>query len=225
MDIDSNTPPMETQTGPQLKSRRVTKSPPRPTATGVAPEANKNASAEPPTGADKATAPGLNGLAGLGNVEPFMPSNGGGMGLGDIKDQLPFKSQASNAHPTKPNTAQKLKFPRVPKAPKPPSKLDQAAVDSYLGHMEGYVKQYKAWCQSMTRHFAARDAELEDVDERFLHHRGETTKKLGFTSYLNKMKEDEEVLTTWKVAQELHIKAMEECQEVRNKTMKYSFPG
>ncbi|KAJ4371537.1 hypothetical protein N0V83_004756 [Neocucurbitaria cava] len=86
--------------------------------------------------------------------------------------------------------------------------------------METYVKAYKSYSKLLTGHFVGRNLELEDLDDRFIHHRGEGTKKLGFASYLARMKEDEEVMETWKVAQERHIQALLQCEEVRFKTIK-----
>lgn len=166
-------------------------------------------------------APGLNGLSGIASVEPFLPTQNGGLSeLDALKDTLPFQSQASTAHPTKSNSARTLKLPPVPMAPHAPSKLDQATTDEYFSRMEGYVKAFNNFSLGVTNHFASRSAELEDLDDRFIHHRGETTKKLGFASYLNRMKEDEAVMTMWKIAQERHIQALEQCEEVRNKTIK-----
>lgn len=105
-------------------------------------------------------------------------------------------------------------------APHAPLKLDQATTDAYFSHMEGYAKTFNAFSKGITNHFASRSTELQDLDDRFIHNRGETTKKLGFASYLNRMKEDEAVMTMWKIAQERHIQALEQCEEVRNKTMK-----
>jgi hypothetical protein len=157
-------------------------------------------------------------MAGL--AEPLFGTQNGGIALDDLRNTLPFDSQASNAHPTKPNMAQKLKFPEVPHAPPPPAKVDQASADEYFNRMESYVKAYKKYNKSLTLHFVARNTEMEDLDDRFIHHRGETTKKLGFASYLAKMREDEEVMETWKVAQERHISALQQCEEIRNKAMK-----
>lgn len=191
MDIDSNTPTMEEskpspprhQSGPKSFQHQ------KADTNGAGIAANGNATASPSATSAEPPAPGLGGLSGLANVEPFLPAANGGLGgLNDLKDNLPFRSQASTAHPTKPNTAQKLKFPTVPGAPKPPAKLDQASTNSYFTQMEGYVRDFKEYSKAMTAHFAARDAELEDLDARFIHNRGETTKKLGFASYLNKMK-------------------------------------
>ena len=86
--------------------------------------------------------------------------------------------------------------------------------------MESYVKAFHAFSQGITSHFASRSAELEDLDDKFIYVRGETTKKLGFASYLAKMEEDESVMETWKLAQERHIIALQQCEDVRNKTMK-----
>jgi hypothetical protein len=35
------------------------------------------------------------------------------------------------------------------------------------------------------------------------------------------MNEDEEVMEAWKLAQEMHIKALMQCEEVRNKMKQY----
>ena len=164
--------------------------------------------------------PGLNGLSGIANVEPFQAPQNGGLGLDELKDTLPFPSQSANSHPTKPNSAQKLKYPEMPTAPPPPAKVDQSSADQYFNRMESYVKAYKNYCKALTGHFVARNTEMEDLDDHFIHHRGETTKKLGFASYLARMREDEEVMETWKLAQERHIQALQQCEETRNKTIK-----
>lgn len=164
--------------------------------------------------------PGI-GLNGIGDMaEPLLGPRNGGIGLDDIKNALPFDSQASNAHPTKPHSAQQLKYPDVPCAPPPPTRIDQVTAEEYLNRMESYVKAYKRYYRTMTDHFNARNLELEDLDDHFIHHRGETTRKLGFASYLARMKEDESVMETWKLAQERHIHAMQQCEGVRNKTIK-----
>jgi curved DNA-binding protein CbpA len=225
MDID-DTPPVEEPKsmppGPTLPPRSTPQN--MNTGTGTVPTGS--ASAPPSATTPKPPGPGLNGLSGLATVEPFLPSSNGGLGvLDDLKDTLPFESQPSNAHPTKPNTAQKLKFPQIPAAPKPPAKLTQATVDHYFTQMEGYVRQYKTYNEALTKHFAARNLELEDLAGGFIRQRGETTQKLGFASYLKKMKEDQKVIVVWNLAQEEHIKALEQCGEVRNKMKQYLHSG
>jgi hypothetical protein len=170
---------------------------------------------------------GLNGLTGLRNVEPLAPSaNGAGLGgLGDLQDTLPFPSKASNTHPTKPNSAQKLKYPKIPGAPQPPPVLNEASVKNYFTLMEIYVRHYIEYNRTMTSHFDGRNAELDNkLDKHFIGNRGETTNGIGLASYMRKMKEDQEILGTWKLAHEMHLQVMQKCEEVRNKTVKqYAF--
>lgn len=83
------------------------------------------------------------------------------------------------------------------------------------------MRSYRDYNKTMMAHFAAREAELEGLDEHFTLNRGETTKGLGFSSYLKRMKADEEVMETWKVAQEMHIHALRQCEEVRNKALRF----
>ena len=219
MDIDSDTPPI-TNANTSAARPKTAPSPPRKSnsrRTGSVPPNTASSPADP----NPASAPGLNGLSGIATVEPFLPAQNGGLSALDaLKETLPFESQASSAHPTKPNSARTLKLPPLPVAPHAPSKLDQASAEEYFSHMESYVKAFHAFSQGITSHFASRSTELEDLDNKFIHVRGETTKKLGFASYLNRMREDEAVMTTWKIAQERHIKALEHCEEVRNKTIR-----
>ncbi|KAF2874601.1 hypothetical protein BDV95DRAFT_627224 [Massariosphaeria phaeospora] len=227
MDIDTSTPPVENVTATGLGDRTAFASAPDHTATGIGGFSNGFTPAKSSTPNSQLPEPGLNGIFALGNVEPLQPSAGSGglSGIGVLKDTLPFKSQPSSSHPTKPATAQKLKYPSVPGPPPLPTTISLESADYYFTQMEGYVRQYMEYNKTMTAHFASRNAELEGLDNAFIHSRGETTQKLGFASYLNRMKEDEEILTTWRVAQEMHIKTMEKCEEMRNKTIKlYSNP-
>lgn len=211
MDIDPSTPPVpHTETAKGQKPNGVNAVP--------------NVSA--PTA--KPPAPGLNGVTkSLVDDETFAAPKSNDMGLNGFGDALPFPSEPSKAHPTKSNTAQKLKFPNMPLPPALPTTYDQVFVDLYFSRFESYCKDYMKATKEMTAHFVARDAELAgDLDDRFAHHRGETSKKLGFASYMARMKEDEQVLETWQVYQQNHLKAMAQCEEVRNRTMKlYQTPG
>ena len=219
MDIDSDTPPITNANSSATRPKTAPSSPRKD-------KTRRTGSVPPKTAPSPATigtpsAPGLNGLSGIASVEPFLPTQDGGLSeLNALKDVLPFQSQASSIHPTKPNSARILKLPPVPVAPHAPLNMDRVTTDAYFSHMESYANAFNAFSKGITNHFASRSAELEDLDDRFIHNRGETTKKLGFASYLNRMKEDEAVMTTWKIAQERHIQALEQCEEVRNKTIK-----
>jgi hypothetical protein len=205
MDIDSSTPPVQPAAAAQAKGTN-----------GAGPLPNGAAHAA------KAPASGLNGVTtALVDDKTFAPPNTGSMGLNGMSEALPFPSESSKLHPTKPNSAQKLKFPNMPAAPALPTTYDQIFVDLYFQQFETYCKNYMRATQQMTAHFVARDAEIAtNLDDRFAHNRGETTKKLGFPGYLARMKEDEQVLETWGVFQQKHLTAMAQCEEVRNRTMK-----
>ncbi|KAH5742802.1 hypothetical protein HBI18_028130 [Parastagonospora nodorum] len=217
MDIDSATPPVPNAGGANSNPQAATAPPPGPSTNGTGPQLNGTAAASRPPAA------GLNGVTtALVDDDTFAAtSTAGSMGLNGLSDTLPFPSESSKSHPTKPSTVQKLKFPNMPLAPVLPTSYDQVFVDLYFNRFETYCKDYMKATAAMTAHFVARDAELAgSLDDRFAHHRGEMTNKLGFQGYMNRMKEDEQVLETWMVYQQSHIKAMATCEEVRNRTMK-----
>jgi curved DNA-binding protein CbpA len=204
MDIDPSTPPVQAKESVNGQ----------PAAAGTMPNGSTPATKQP--------IPGLNGVnTALVDDDTFTAPKSNSIGMNSVGDALPFASEPSKTHPTKSNTAQKLKFPNMPLPPALPTTYDQVFVDLYFSRFETYCKDYMKATKAMTTHFVARDAELAtNLDDRFAHHRGETTKKLGFASYLARMKEDEQVLETWQVYQQNHIKAMAQCEEVRNRSMK-----
>ncbi|KAL5454753.1 hypothetical protein PMIN06_004770 [Paraphaeosphaeria minitans] len=223
MDVDEASPPTGKTISTPASAATANPAQAKTAGPGTVPNGTP---ADPSTvSTDKPADPGPNPLADLGNVEPFLPATSHGLGLGELKDTLPFKSGTSQNHPTKPNTAQKLKYPEVPLAPSVPAKLDPASTNDYFSRMENYVRQYRKWNQNMMSHFAAREEELNDLEDHFIYQRGETTNRIGFPGYLARMKEDESVMATWQVGQERHIAAMEKCQDVRNKTMKQYTPS
>ena len=216
MDIDSSTP--EQTTGPTDPPSTAL---PNVQVNGSAPLPNGSASAPPSATTTVPPASGLNGLgSSLVDDEIFTAPQAGGLGMNGVSDALPFPSEPSSTHPTKPATAQKLKFPLMPKAPKLPVPFTQVFVDLYLQQFEQYVRDYQKAKLDMTLHFMARDTELETLDPRFCHNRGETASKLGFQSYAAKMKEDEQVLATWSYWHEEHMKALGDCEDVRRKSTK-----
>ncbi|KAF1834353.1 hypothetical protein BDW02DRAFT_569139 [Decorospora gaudefroyi] len=218
MDIDSG--PTTVPIPDKQSTRTAQTSPKLNTTAGV--NSVPNGSATAPSSATTAVPPagGLNGL-GTDLLTPLVePQTNGLSGMGNFGDTLPFPSQASNSHPVKANTPRNLKYPEVPHAPPPPTKLNLASADEYFSQMCKYVKAYRNYCNVLTGHFNARSNEMEELDDHFIHNRGETTKKVGFASYLVKMEEDEGVMQAWQVAQERHIAALQQCADVRNKTMK-----
>jgi hypothetical protein len=220
MDIDSGTPPAADANKNKAGSGAAPASAQIHATVGAMP--NGSATAPPSATTVHPSPPGLNGVGtAMINEETFAPPRTDNLGMNGVGDALPFESKASNSHPTKPNTAQKLKFPHMPAAPVMPHAYDQVFVDMYFQKFEQYCKDYMHATKAMTAHFVARDAELaSDLPDRFAHHRGEMSKKIGFPGYLARMKEDEQVLMTWNTYQEHHLKALAQCEEVRNKSMK-----
>jgi hypothetical protein len=219
MDIDSGPPP-KTKAKPKKKGTRTAPTSPRLNTAGVGAMPNGSATAPSSATTAKPPAEGLNGL-GPDMINPAVePQSNGLSGMASVKEALPFPSQASSSHPIKANAAKNLKYPEIPFAPTPPARVDVASASLYFDRMGTYVKSYRNYCKVLTGHFVARGSEMEDLDDHFIHNRGETTKKLGFASYLAKMEEDESVMETWKLAQERHIAALQQCADVRNKTMK-----
>ncbi|EMD93252.1 hypothetical protein COCC4DRAFT_59120 [Bipolaris maydis ATCC 48331] len=214
MDIDSGPPSSDKKgatTGPTMPKLNTTLPNTTPNGSSTAP---------PSTTTAKPPAEGLNGL-GPDFIKPLVePQKNGLGGMASVGDALPFSSEASNSHPIKANAAKSLKYPEIPLAPPVPAKLDLASIDNYFERMGSYVKSYRNYCKVLTGHFAARSVEMEDLDDHFIRNRGETTKKVGFVSYLAKMEEDESVMETWKVAQERHIVALQQCADVRTKALK-----
>jgi hypothetical protein len=216
MDIDPSTPEQTTEP-PKAPSTTL----PKVQVNGSAPLSNGSASAPPSATTNQLPASGLNGFGtSLVDDEVFAAPQADGLGMNNLGATLPFPSAPSTTHPTKPATAQKLKFPLMPKAPKLPAPFTQIFVDLYLQQFEQYVREYQKAKRDMTLHFLARDTELESLDPRFCHNRGETGVKLGFQSYAAKMKEDEQVIATWGYWHEEHLKALGECEDVRRKSVK-----
>lgn len=216
MDIDSATPPVPAAE-PANANAPTASAPPRVQPTnGTSPPPNGTAAAPKPA------ASGLNGVTtALIDDETFTtPTASGSMGLNTLSDTLPFPSAPSTTHPLKPTSAQKLKFPHMPLAPAPPTSYTQPFVDVYFSRFETYCRGYMRATAAMTAHFVARDAELAGgLEERFVHKRGEGT-GVGFSGLVQRMKEDEEVLETWGVYQQSHIRALEVCEGVRGRTGK-----
>ncbi|KAJ4371538.1 hypothetical protein N0V83_004757 [Neocucurbitaria cava] len=119
MDIDSHTPPVSGP-GPLKGGVRTMPTSPKINTTGIGTAPNGSATApSSATTARPPPAPGLYGISGIANVAPFQSQPTNDLGLGELQDSLPFPSQAADTHPTKPNTAQKLRYPEIPTAPLP----------------------------------------------------------------------------------------------------------
>lgn len=220
MDIDLESPAVAaTKTKARSPSSGIPQWSPMPKSAETGAKANGSTKASPAGHTVKPATSGID-LTGMNTVEPFMQTSTGFSGLADLGDELPFPSQPSSAHPTKPANARRLKFPNVPLAPTPPSNLDPATTDAYFVQMEGYIRQYMQYKLAMAQHFIARNEEANELDDNFVRQRGERTQKMGFTSYAQTEKEDEGVLEAWKVGHERHLKALDQCEDIRRKAAK-----
>ncbi|ORX90976.1 hypothetical protein BCR34DRAFT_299209 [Clohesyomyces aquaticus] len=214
MEIDSSTPPVvkPRPLAPEARARATRKS------SGPAAPSQAKGQPQPP-----ATSPVFDSLAGLAKVEPFQPStaaNGDALdGLADLKSTLPFESKAAPIPASQANIAARLKTPMVPAAPVPPSTLEKVALTNYLTNMEKYVKSFNEYNQVMIEHFVSRQSETRQLDPHFINCRGDPHNKPGLDSYIRGVKQDTEVLQSWKIAQGMHLQALEKCREIRGMAM------
>ncbi|KAF2204542.1 hypothetical protein GQ43DRAFT_153254 [Delitschia confertaspora ATCC 74209] len=160
---------------------------------------------------------------GLKNTEPFLPrTNGEGLGgMGDVASSLPFKSGASNTHPTKLMVPEKHKYPDYPKAPAPPPtlNLDKPTREQYLRDMATYFGFFRKWNKEMLKQFDAREDQLErKLDRNWLTNVGEKTTTMGFDSYMKTVEEDERARAHWQLGCEKHKNTMLAFKEFRLKT-------
>ena len=86
--------------------------------------------------------------------------------------------------------------------------------------MEYYVRRFLEYNGVMVKHFDARNTELEDLSKDFTMSNGEPSHGIGFQGYMERMRQDEEAMMTWKVAKDTHLKALRECEEIRFKYFK-----
>ena len=179
MDVDSKTPPIPSPSSNGVHSAQVPSNSKAATTSSAIPNGSTNGQSRSNTTATatKPPPPTFHNISGLGNVEPFLPSQNINLGLDSLKDTLPFPSQSANSHPTKPNTAQKLKYPDMPGAPVPPTILNQVSTCQYFSRMGSYVKAYREYRKSLTGHLVARDTELESLEDNFINTSGRKHKE------------------------------------------------
>ncbi|KAF2812462.1 uncharacterized protein BDZ99DRAFT_496872 [Mytilinidion resinicola] len=216
MEIDSETPPIPNgkRRAPVREARTVPASPHRADWKDDAPKQATTA----PTSATEPQGPGLDGLAGLKNVAPFVPTTNGGLrDLNDLSSSLPFHSAPSAAHPLKPSTVDNFGLPTLPKAPEEPVPLTKQSFALYMQRMYTYISGFNKFNNDMLNHFRGRQESLQNLHPAWLTAVGEPTGKLGFDSYMLGLKEDERIRLHWNVGTEKHQRNMEICQQIRLK--------
>lgn len=168
----------------------------------------------------------------LAHVEPIARSADGLKNLADIRSTLPFPSQAASTLPSQPLEPNKLQMPQVPKAPEPPSKLTKQSWHAFSLTFGAYLQAYHAFNKTMLAHFAARETQAQarmTGGFAWLEATGDTSSLLtgpsGFGSYLQGVKEDEQVRETWSLGCERHADACKAFEKTRERVRKLAAGG
>jgi curved DNA-binding protein CbpA len=214
MDIDSSTLPVQNTETPSATSQ---------TTSAPIKGQYRNSIGTIPIGAfnkAKSCASDLEGVTAALMDNTFAAPKISSIGLEGNSEDLSSSSETLEANLNKFNRTHTLEFPNLPLPPASPITYSEILVDVYLSRFETYCKEYINTTKKVTSYFVTRNAELSgSIDDRFAHHRAETTKKLGFVGYMAKIKDDNKVLEMWQASQKEHIKAMEQCEKVRIKIM------
>ncbi|PNP52039.1 hypothetical protein THARTR1_07248 [Trichoderma harzianum] len=160
----------------------------------------------------------------LKNVAPFAPPKAGLKSFTELKDNLPFESQASaELHIDVPH-AHPLVFPEPPVAPKlPPTvavdgiKPNVASWTKYLEEFESYLRHWDLFNSQVVDHFATRKSNISQArgskGYSFLGARGDSE----VLEYHNWLEQDNGVRQRWQAACEEHESRFREFMAFREK--------
>ncbi|KAH6607485.1 heat shock [Trichoderma cornu-damae] len=160
----------------------------------------------------------------LKNVAPFAPLKAGLKSLDDLKDSLPFESQASaKIHVNVPH-AHPLVFPKPPIAPTLPSTI---AIDGlkpsatswirYLGEFEAYLVCWDAFNSQVVEHFTTRKSNVSRARALKGYSFLGTRSDMDAQEYLNWVEQDNGVRRRWQNACEEHEARLREFMAFRVK--------
>ncbi|KAK1252745.1 hypothetical protein MKX08_003932 [Trichoderma sp. CBMAI-0020] len=157
------------------------------------------------------------------NVAPFAPPKPGLKSFTELKDNLPFESQASaELHLNDPSQPQQLELPDPPLAPGLPLIVDGAKPSvpvwtKYLEEFEGYLRRWDIFNTQVVDHFATRKANISNArvskGYSFLGVRGDT----DILEYYNWVKQDNGVRRMWLAACEEHETRFRDFMAFREK--------
>lgn len=157
------------------------------------------------------------------NVAPFAPPKPGLKSFTELKDNLPFESQASaELHLHDPSQPQQLELPDPPLAPGLPLIADGAKPSvsvwtKYLEEFEGYLRRWDIFNSQVVDHFATRKANISNAriskGYSFLSVRGDT----DVLEYYNWVEQDNGVRRIWLAACEEHEIRFREFMAFREK--------
>ncbi|KAM6481272.1 hypothetical protein HDV62DRAFT_380837 [Trichoderma sp. SZMC 28011] len=160
----------------------------------------------------------------LKNVAPFAPPKAGLKSFTELKDNLPFESQASaELHIDVPHP-HPLVFPEAPIAPKlPPTvavegiKPNVASWTKYLEEFESYLRRWDLFNSQVVDHFATRKSNISHArgskGYSFLGARGDS----DILEYHNWLEQDNGVRQRWQAACEEHELRFREFMAFREK--------
>ncbi|KAL7818864.1 hypothetical protein V8C44DRAFT_367345 [Trichoderma aethiopicum] len=160
----------------------------------------------------------------LKNVAPFATPKAGLKSFTDLKDSLPFESQASSELHLDVPQAQPLVFPEPPVAPRlPPTvavdgvKPNVASWNKYLEEFEGYLRLWDMFNSQVVDHFATRKSNIlhtrASKGYSFLGARGDA----DIVEYHNWVEQDNGVRRRWLAACEEHEMRFREFMAFREK--------
>lgn len=163
-------------------------------------------------------------LAELKTVPPFAPPGSGLKSFADLKDNLPFESQASEALPIKLPKVQPLVFPAPPEAPRlPPTvaiegmKPNAASWVKYLAEFGSYLEKWDEFNGQIVDHFATRKAHISRTRSSkgysFLGARSDGDVR----EYFNWVQQDNDVRQRWNACCDQHEKRLREFMAFREK--------
>ncbi|KAL7922364.1 hypothetical protein ACQKWADRAFT_293243 [Trichoderma austrokoningii] len=158
------------------------------------------------------------------NVAPFAPPKPGLKSFTELKDNLPFESQASaELHLDVPAQSTQLELPDPPLAPGLPLMVEGGAKPSlsvwikYLEEFEGYLRRWDIFNSQVVDHFATRKANISNArvtkGYSFLGFRGDT----DVLEYRNWVEQDNGVRRMWLAACEDHETRLREFMAFREK--------
>lgn len=231
MDID--TPPA-VPPRPPPDARTIYVEPTRPEWRSDEAKAAAESSASASNAAGKSSAPHAGGsedseefrasLADLKNVAPFAKPKPGLKSFSELKDNLPFESQASGEVPSQPRKVQQLVFPTPPTAPRLPPTVavdgivpTVASWNKYIEDFGMYLQEWELFNTQVVDHFATRNAHIKNLRKSkgyaFLGSRSDG----DIQEYMGWVQQDNDVRQRWNAACLDHEERFREFNAFRSK--------
>lgn len=158
------------------------------------------------------------------NVPPFAQAAPGLKSFMDLKDNLPFDSQAAPESPSKVPKAQPLIFPPPPSAPRlTPTvavegmKPTPASWNQYLEEFERYLAEWESFNAKVVDHFAARNSQIAKMRAEKGYSFLGSRRDGDCLDYYNWIEQDNDVRRRWNAACEGHEMHFRDLMAFREK--------